>query len=103
MKDTTRTVSKLASSLVSLVWSFLGGSVVKDPPDDARDREFSPWSGKILWRRKWPPTPVFFLEKPHGQRSLAGYRAWGREESDKPEQISLVYFSLTLLRSVHSF
>ena len=22
---------------------------------------FDPWAGKILWRRKWHPTPVFFL------------------------------------------
>ena len=32
-----------------------------------------PWVGKISWRRKWQPTPVFFLGKSHGQRSLAGY------------------------------
>ena len=28
---------------------------------------------KILWRRKWQPTPVFSPEKSHGQRSLVGY------------------------------
>jgi len=28
-------------------------------------------------RRKWQPTPVFLLGKPHGQRSLAGYSSWG--------------------------
>ena len=27
-------------------------------------------------------TPVFLPEKAHGQRSLAGYRPWGRQESD---------------------
>ena len=36
-----------------------------------------PWVGKIPWRRKWQPTPVFLLGKFHGQRSLAGYRSWG--------------------------
>ena len=60
--------------------------MVKNLPANAGDTEFSPWSGKILWRRKWQPTPVFFLEKPHGQRSLAGYSAWGREESDTTER-----------------
>ena len=25
----------------------------------------------------WKPTPVFLLEKPHGQRSLTGYGPWG--------------------------
>ena len=35
------------------------------------------WVGKIPWRKKWQPTPVFLPGKPHGQRSLAGYRPWG--------------------------
>ena len=34
---------------------------------------FDPWVGKIPWRRKWQPTPVFLLGKSKGQRSLAGY------------------------------
>ena len=34
---------------------------------------FNPWVGKIPWRRKWQPTPVFLPGKSHGQRSLAGY------------------------------
>ena len=29
--------------------------------------------GKIPWRRKWLPTPVFLPRVSHGQRSLAGY------------------------------
>ena len=60
------------------------GSVVKILPanaGDAEDRQgFSPWVRKILWRRKWQPTPVFLLEKPHGQRNLAGYSPWGHKE-----------------------
>ena len=43
---------------------------------------FSPWVGKIPWRRKWPPTPAFLPGEPHGQRSLAGYGRWGRKEQD---------------------
>ena len=34
---------------------------------------FSPWVGKIPWRRKWQPTPVVFSGKSHEQRSLVGY------------------------------
>ena len=34
---------------------------------------FDPWVGKIPWRGKWQPTPVFLPGKSHGQRSLAGY------------------------------
>ena len=33
---------------------------------------FNPWIGKIPWRRKWQPTPVFLPEKFHGQRTLVG-------------------------------
>ena len=33
---------------------------------------FDPWVGKIPWRRKWKPTPVFLSEKCHEQRSLEG-------------------------------
>ena len=29
----------------------------------------NPWVGKIPWRRKWWPTPVFLPGKFHGQRS----------------------------------
>ena len=46
---------------------------------------FNPWVRKIPWRRKWPSTPVFFLGKPHGQRSLEGYSPWGHRESDRTE------------------
>ena len=33
------------------------------------------WSIPLLkdWRRKWQPTPVFWPEKSHGQKSLEGY------------------------------
>ena len=34
------------------------------------------------WRREGQPAPLFFLESPGGQRSLAGYGPWGRRESD---------------------
>ena len=35
--------------------------------------EFDHWVGKIPWRRKWLPTPVFLPGKSHRQRSLLGY------------------------------
>ena len=43
---------------------------------------FDPLVGKIPWSRRWQPTPVFLLKKPHGQRNLAGYSPWGCKESD---------------------
>ena len=47
--------------------------------------ECDSWVWKILWRRKWIPTPVFLPGKFHGERSLAGYSPWGHEESDTTE------------------
>ena len=49
---------------------------------------FDPWGGKIPWKRKWQPTPVFLPGKSHGQRSLVGYCPWGRKESDTTEQLT---------------
>ena len=46
---------------------------------------FNLWVGKIPWRGKWQPTPVFLLGKSHGQRSLAGYSPWGGKELDMTE------------------
>ena len=34
---------------------------------------FDSWAQKIPGERKWQPAPVFFPEKFHGQRNLAGY------------------------------
>ena len=33
----------------------VGGSVIKNSPANAGDTGFMPESGKIPWRRKWPP------------------------------------------------
>ena len=46
-----------------------------------RRHRFDPWVGKIPWRRKWQPTPVFLPGKSHGQRSLVGYSPQGHKES----------------------
>ena len=43
------------------------------------------WVGKIPWRRKWQPTPVFLPGESHGRRSLVGYRPLGHKESDTTE------------------
>ena len=58
---------------------FLSGSVVKNLAV-MQGIGFNPWAGKISWRRKWQPTPVFLLGKTQGQRSLAGYSPWGHKE-----------------------
>ena len=53
---------------------------------DARERcGFDHCVGKIPWRRKWEPTPVFLPRESHGQGSLAGYSPWDHKESDMTE------------------
>ena len=43
---------------------------------------FDPWVGKIPWRRKWQPSPVFLPGASRGQRSLGGYSPQGCKELD---------------------
>ena len=43
---------------------------------------FSPWVGKIPWRRKWQLITVFLPGEFHGQKSLASYSPWGHRELD---------------------
>ena len=45
----------------------------------SRRRRLDPLVGKILWRREWLPTLVFWPGESHGQRSLVGYSPWGRK------------------------
>ena len=35
------------------------------------------WVGRVPWKGKWQPTPVFLPGKSHRQRSLTGYNLWG--------------------------
>ena len=50
---------------------------------------FDPWIGKIPWRRKWQPIPVFLTGESHEQRSLAGNSPSGHRELDTTEQLSM--------------
>ena len=62
--------------------------MVKNPPAMQKTRVQS-WVGKILWKRKWLPTPVFLPVESHGQRSLEGYSPCGHKELDTTERIVL--------------
>ena len=51
---------------------------------------FSPWVGKIPWKRKWQSTPVFLSGKFHGQTEnsmdcVAGYSPRGHKKLDTTE------------------
>ena len=80
-------ISRLLSSLgcrgesVSLPFpisrGYLQTSLVmlsgKESACQCRRHGFDTWVGKIPWRRKRQPSPLFLPGKFHGQRSLAGY------------------------------
>ena len=61
-----------------------GGSMVKNPPENAGDSGPIPGSGRSL-RRKWPPTPLFLPGKSHGQKSLAATVYWSLKELNMAE------------------
>ena len=52
-----------------------------------RRYRFHPWVGKIPWRRKWLPTPVFL---PRKSRDRGAWQATvhGSKESDTTEQLT---------------
>ena len=69
-------------SLVSgiTIHGFPGGASSNESACQWRTQKrlgFSPWIGKIFWRREWHPTPVSLPGKSHGQRCWAGYSLWG--------------------------
>ena len=64
--------------------------MVKNPlanTGDSRDAGSIPGPGRSLEEETATP-PGFLPGKFHGQRSLAGYSPWGREEMDTAEGLS---------------
>ena len=68
--------------------TFLMAQVVKNLPH-CRRCGFIHLVGKITWRRKRKPTPVFLPGDFHGSRSLAGYSPCSHKESDITEHTSM--------------
>ena len=72
-KLVSRLPGQIAQTRASLVAQWLRICL------QCRRSRFDPWVGKIPWRRKWQPTPVFLPGEAHGQRRLAGYSTWGHK------------------------
>ena len=74
----------------NILYGFLCGSVVKNPPavQETQETWFHPWVRKIPWSRKWQPAPVFLPGKFREQRSLVGYSSLSRKELDMTEQLN---------------
>ena len=55
---------------------------------NCRRHGFDPRVGKIPWRRKWQPTPVFLPGASREQRNLVGYSPSRHKESNMTERSS---------------
>ena len=76
----------LVSIYDGLLWWLSG----KEAACQCRRPRFDPSVGKIPWRRKWQPTPVFFPGDSHGRRNLVGCSPRGHKESDANEQLHFI-------------
>ena len=84
--DTTERLSTTQHSSIFLPGGLPRWLSGRKPACQCKRCGFEPWVGKIPWRRKWQPTPVFLPEKSHGQRKLAG--SWGHKKLDTTEQLN---------------
>ena len=65
----------------------MNGSAGKESACNA-DLHSVPGMGRSPGEGDDNPTPVFLPGKSHGQRSLAGYNAFGRKELDTTERLT---------------
>ena len=96
-KNPLQACSVLPAGFICL-WASLVAQMVKNLPP-VQETWVQCWVGKISWRRKWLPTPVFLPGELHELRILVGYNAWSRKESDTTEQLTLSHFCFHLLVS----
>ena len=80
-KDRCGIQTAIFSSSSAIKWASLVAQMVKNL-SPMQETGFDPYIGKIPWRKKWQPTPVFLPGKAQGWRSLAGYSPRGHKESD---------------------
>ena len=82
-------------NIIYLYWSLqlknfgmcISGPIGKELACQCRRHKrcgFNSWVRKILWRREWQSTPVFWPEE-YGQRSLTEYNLWSHKKSDMTE------------------
>ena len=64
---------------------FPGGTVVKKPPANARDSGGACLIPGSRSTGEGKRNLLQYVEKSHGQRSLAGYSSWGLKKSDTAE------------------
>ena len=70
--------------LLQYSWASLMAQTAKNLPAMPETPGFSPWVGKIPWRRERLPTPVFWPGEFHGV-----YSSWGCTWLDTTEPLSI--------------
>ena len=60
-----------------LIMRFTG----KESTCQCKRHRFDPWVGKIPWRRKWQPTPVFLPGKSIGKEEPGGPQSMGSQKN----------------------
>ena len=63
-----------------------------------RRHGFHLWAGKIPWRRKWQPTPVFLRENSMDRRAWRTTGHGVTEKSDTTKQLSMQVYTYTYIR-----
>ena len=88
----------------SLRRSFPGSLGGKESTCNIGDPGSIPGLGKIPWRRKGQPSPVFLTGKSHGQRSMVGYSLWLLQRAGH-DWVTFTFFSSLLYQvsSVQAF
>ena len=80
--------------MIVYIWGLSQWFSGKESACDAGDMCLIPGLGRSPGRGHGNPLQYSCLEKPHGQRSLAGYSPWGRRELDTTERLSTAQVSL---------
>ena len=100
-----KNILEISITLKGFPWWLSG----KESSCQCRRHGFNSWVGKIPWRVKWQPTPVFLPEKFHAQRSLWGLQSIASQRvrhdiATKWQQITLreasAFLSLELFLAV---
>ena len=78
--------------IIADLMGFSGGKMVKNRLQWRHRRHgFHSCVGKIPWKRKWQPTPVFLSEKSHGQTSLWATVQSSQRAGDPTEHSQCIY------------
>ena len=77
---------------------FPGGSDGEESACNAGNLGLIPGSGRSPGGRHGNPLQYSCLEKPHGQRSLAGYSPWSHKELEMTERLSIHIYLYNLYK-----